>query len=118
MTISKYDEVIDSRDVIELIKELRDEQEAGTADDNDLQLLEELVALENEAVDYAPDWQYGAELIADDYFTYYAIQMLKDSGDLPDDLPSYVEIDENATAENIKQDYTPVDFGGETFWVR
>ncbi len=46
------------------------------------------------------------------------MEMLSDIGDLPRDIPHYIVIDEDATARNIQQDYTSVDFDGATYWVR
>ena len=50
--------------------------------------------------------------------TDYAFEMLEDCGTLPKDLPSWIVIDRDATAENMKADYTSVDFDGVTYWVR
>jgi len=61
------------------------------------------------------DW-YPMTFIADEYFTEYAIDMLKDCGELP--IPHYIVIDEKATAENIQQDYSPVLIEGVTYWCR
>lgn len=80
--------------------------------------LRALTALADEATDYAPDWQYGATLIRDGYFAEYAEELCKDIGDLPQNIPDYIVIDWEATAENLKQDYTEVDFDGETYWIR
>jgi hypothetical protein len=63
------------------------------------------------------DW-YPVTLICDSYFTYYAREMLEDCGTIPRDLPSWVEIDWDATARNVRMDYTPVDIDGVTYWYR
>jgi hypothetical protein len=39
-------------------------------------------------------------------------------GDMPKEIPSYIVIDWDATAENIQADYTSVDFDGVTYWIR
>lgn len=80
--------------------------------------LNALRALQDEAEGYAPDWQHGATLIRDSYFVEYAEELCKDIGDLPKDIPHYIEIDWRATADNIRQDYTSVEFDGVTYWVR
>lgn len=79
--------------------------------------LKSLKALAEEAGS-SPDWEYGESLIRDSYFTEYAQQLLEDCGDLPRDLPSYIEIDWEATARNLQVDYFSVDFDGETYWIR
>jgi hypothetical protein len=43
---------------------------------------------------------------------------LEDVGDLPRGIPSYIVIDWAATADNLKVDYTEVDFDGVTYLVR
>ena len=69
------------------------------------------------------DWYPGA-MIADRHFRDYAREMLEDCGDIPRDLPSYIEIDWEATARNIRLDYTPIEVEHPkmsrklTFWVR
>lgn len=125
MTISNTDDVIDSRDVIERIEELEGER----ADIEDIQLLvdwdeenkaelEALKAFADEAEGYSEDWRYGATLVRDSYFEDYARELLEDIGDIPRGLPHYIEIDWEATARNIRMDYTEVDFDGVSYWVR
>ena len=132
--ISNSDDVIDSRDVIERIEELEaivlpihnvetgeDELDPSVTDDERKDATAELDALKtlaDEAEGYCPDWKYGATLVRYSYFTEYARELLEDCGDLPKNLPSYIEIDWDATARNIRQDYTSVEFDGVTYWVR
>lgn len=142
--ISNTDDVIDSRDVIARIEELEAERDetpcdcepgaldedhcictdegkaARWANDNpeDAAELEALSSLAEEAEGYAADWQHGEVLIRDSYFTAYAMELLQDIGDLPKDIPHYIVIDEEATARNIQIDYTSVEFGGVTYWIR
>lgn len=106
--------------------EAKDQQEIVAAaidalaewDDEYATELQTLTALQDEAEWYCSDWQDGAALIRESYFTEHAIEMLKDIGCLPAKIPHYVVIDEEATAENIKADYTSVEFDGATYWVR
>lgn len=77
-----------------------------------------LLALQEEAEGYAPDWKYGCTLVRDSYFTDYCEELVKDIGDLPKDIPGYLVIDWEATAENLKADYTSVEFDGVEYWVR
>ena len=81
---------------------------------------DELKALRDlmEEAGSSPDWEYGESLIRDSYFTEYAQQLLEDCGELPPDLPSYIEIDWEATARNLRVDYFSVDFDGVTYWIR
>lgn len=141
--ISNNADVLDSRDVIARIEELQEERdqypfgedsdpenddpaklhaeqhkgwaEANPEDAAELAALESLAA---EAEGYADDWKHGATLVRDTYFTDYAMEMLQDIGDLPKNIPPYVVIDKEATAQNIRADYTSVDFDGVEYWVR
>ena len=139
--VRNTDDVIDSRDVIGRIEELEEERQdlvdtlfsyeedgddkaAFEAKDTlaewDADNADELKALKdlaNEAGS-SPDWEYGESLIRDSYFTEYAQQLLEDCGELPPDLPSYIEIDWEATARNLRVDYFSVDFDGVTYWIR
>jgi hypothetical protein len=133
--ISNLDDVIDSRDVIARIEELREEIKEIEGEDFDAakvaigeiddpvpgELREELTKLEAlaaEASGYAPDWEHGETLIRDSYFTDYAEELCKDCGALPRDIPHYIEIDWEKTADNIRVDYTEVDYDGVSYWIR
>ena len=62
---------------------------------------------------------YGCDyLVNDSYFAEYARDLVEDCGDIPRDLPHYIVIDWDATADNIRQDYTAFEFNGRTFWGR
>ncbi|MCK5605078.1 hypothetical protein KAR91_24525 [Candidatus Pacearchaeota archaeon] len=64
--------------------------------------LNSLKAVAEECEGYG-DWAYGETLISEVYFTEYCMEMLKDIGDLPQDIPSYIAIDEEQTAEKLKR---------------
>lgn len=136
-------DIIDSRDVIDRIEELEayfgeeiteketelDPDDADLieklgidfSDADDLRELLQLVALANEASNYTPDWNYGEVLINDDYFTEYAQELAEDLGLYPAEnsssWPLYC-IDWDRAAEDLKMDYSQVEFDGHTFWVR
>lgn len=63
------------------------------------------------------DW-YPVTLINDDYFVEAMKELCADIGDIPRDLPSYIEIDWEATAKNLRVDYSSTEFDGVTFWYR
>lgn len=66
------------------------------------------------------DWTYGATLIHEDYFEDYARELADDLG-LCDDRKAqwpHTCIDWAQAADELKQDYTSVDFDGETYWIR
>jgi hypothetical protein len=61
---------------------------------------------------------YAGNLVKDEYFEDYARELLEDCGEIPRNLPHYIAIDWETTARNIRVDYTPVDFDGQTYWAR
>jgi hypothetical protein len=63
------------------------------------------------------DW-YPVTLVSDKYFEDHARELLDDCGVIPKDLPHYVAIDWETTAQNIQVDYTPVEIDGLTYWYR
>ena len=116
MEITNQDDTIDSRDVIEKINKLEDAYD----DLNQLEMAE-LVALKELADDAMCDeWEYGEVLISENYFTEYCKELCEDIGDVPKDLPWYIEsnIDWDGVARDIKIDYTAVDFDGEAYFIR
>ena|SRR5688572_20432045 len=132
--ISNSDDVIDSRDVIARIEELEGERDSWEPDaeiahvegvtwedanPDDAAELKALEALAEEADGYASDWKYGATLIRDSYFEDYARELASDLGMMKDDLSwPHNCIDWERAAEELKQDYTSVEFDGVTYWVR
>lgn len=112
--ITNSDDIIDSRDVIERIRYLQ-----GTKDEGERAELTALEALQDEADGYAPDWKYGCALIRNSYFEDYARSMAEDIGAIKKDMVwPCNHIDWEAAAEELKQDYTSVDFDGVEYWVQ
>ena len=119
--IRNTDDMIDSRDVIKRIEDLRAERddmgdawEAGRPEDaSELAALE---ALQLEAEDYAPDWTYGTQLIRRSYFAQAMDEMVQECYERPKNLPSWMTITYDYDA--LEQDYTSVDFDGVEYLVR
>jgi len=80
--------------------------------------LEVLKALAEEAEGETSGWSDGVTLINEDYFTEYAQDLVRDIGYLPSNLPGYIVIDWGATADNLKEDYSTVDFDRETYYIQ
>ena len=142
-TITNDIDIIYSRDIIERIKELKEnfsicphcregllEEESintNKCPDCEQKLLEsdeinELGALKN-IVDQASgceDFEHGEGLIHESFFTEYCEQLCEDIGDIPSNLPWYIEsnIDWDGVADHIKQDYTEIDFDGVIYFIR
>lgn len=123
-------DIIDSRDVIERIEELEGMDERDEEEEYELKALRALAdeASGSRAVlpglrpvlrRYATDWNYGQALIRDSYFEEYARELAGDIGAIEDDAgwPNR-HIDWEAAADELKQDYTSVDFDGVTYWIR
>lgn len=116
--ISNTDDVIDSRDVIARIEELEAE-DVGMLPADEFSELWALKALADEASGYAADWQYGEMLIHDDYFETYAQELAEEIGAVdPEAGWPLNRIDWESAADDLKIDYTSVEFDGETYWIR
>ena len=123
--IDSSEDLIDSRDVIARIEYLEDEAEecaeckAETCVDSDHAEYRTLKALAEEAEGYASDWTYGATLIRESYFVTYAQELAEDIGAVKSDAEWPARhIDWEAAADELKQDYTEVEFDGVTYLVR
>ena len=113
--ICRTDEMIDSRDVIARIEELVDDEDRDEADNDELKALQ---ALADEAGGNS-EWDYGEVLIADHYFKTYAQQLAEDIGAIDSNASwPLTRIDWEAAANDLKVDYTEVDFDGESYWIR
>lgn len=113
------DDDTDPKDVAEVADALEDAQEALNAweahESEELRLLKEFA---EEVEDYCVDYKHGETLIRESYFTEYVEEMVKDCYGFPQDIPSFVEIDWEETAENVKVDYSEADFDGVTYYFR
>ena len=137
--ISKYDDIIDSRQVIERIDELTeaigetdacvqadgDECHCGMPlDSHDVdEERDELAALKAlaEEASTSPDWTYGEALVRDSYFKTYAEELADDIGAVDQDLSNrwpYTYIDWEQAARELQQDYMAVDYDGVMYWIR
>lgn len=145
-TIGSSADFIDIRDVIarfeELEPELTDAHSATAAADMSFpEWLDETAVnyeaiLQDAAIEYSAlnillgdlkgyggdeqwrgDW-YPVTLIARSHFVDYCEELLQDIGALPRDMPGYLVIDMQATADNLEVDYSTVNFEGNEFLYR
>jgi hypothetical protein len=128
--ISNSDDMIDVRDVIARVEELEAAKEAYAdrmddwqANADNAEELEKLSALLNDLAGYGGDEQwrgdwYPITLIRDSYFVEAMRELCEDIGDFPNGVPSYYVIDWEATARNLRADYSSVEFDGVTYWYR
>lgn len=78
--------------------------------------IEEIDDLENEVS--TSEWYYGLTLILEKDFEDYVQDLITDCDYISKDFPSWIEIDWETTAENVKVDYSEVEFRGETYYYR
>jgi hypothetical protein len=78
-----------------------------------------LTALNEEGEDNVSNWSDGETLIHEDYFTTYAEELAEDCCEIPRNLKwPFNHIDWDAAAEELKVDYTDLDFDGITYYAR
>lgn len=128
-TVSNSDDLIDVRDIIERIEELREQLSDAECRDkldnneerDELKTLEELMeSLEGTGGDeqWEGDW-YPLTLIRDSYFQAYAEEFAEDCGLINKDAkwPNNC-IDWEKATRDLQYDYTPIDYEDVTYWVR
>lgn len=124
--IDNSEDVLDVRDIIARYEELEalfDGREDGGISAEEVEEMNALKAFLDGLKGYGGDeqWEgdwYPATLIRDTYFEDYARELVEETGDMPDGFPSYIEIDWEATARNIRIDYSACEFDGVTYWYR
>jgi antirestriction protein len=121
--ISNTANVIDLRDVTDRIEELENETSDGSEHDETADEFKALTDLLDDLCgnggdhDWRGDW-YPGSLIRDSYFVQAMRELCEDIGDFPNGVPSYYVIDWEATANNLRADYSSVEYDGETYWYR
>jgi hypothetical protein len=113
--VDNYQDILDSRDIIDRIEELEADEESLEPGEKD-----ELGALRKLAGEAgsSPDWGYGETLIRGSYFRDYAQKIAEDCGMIKSDCSwPYTCIDWDQAANELKMDYFRVDFGGVDYWI-
>lgn len=108
----EFDDILFDEEEIESWKE--DWQE-------ELDEIEEIDRVEDEVEDYGGDgFEFGTTLISDYDFQEYCEEFLKDCGYISDNLPPLIEnnIDWSGIADDMRQDYSEVDYQGITYLFR
>jgi len=83
--------------------------------EDELKEIEEIDTIENEL---GSEFDYGVALVDVDDFEEYVEDLLDELGYIPKDFPSWIEIDWEATANNVRQDYTEVEYQGNSYLGR
>lgn len=123
------DEYFFSRDVIARIAEIEEEYEADDPEGTFTNVAgmpidvreeyEALIDLRNDAEVNIADWESGETFVSDDYFVEYAKELTSYIADIRTDYEWPLNhIDWYAAADELKQDYTPFEFRGTTYWAR
>jgi hypothetical protein len=121
-TILHLTNTIDVRDIISRIEELEIENDdQALSEDESLELmalLEIMQDLKGGGGDeqWRGDW-YPLTLIRDHYFTEYAQELVHDCYDLKG-VPNFVHIDWEATAREMRMDYSQTTIDGLTYLYR
>lgn len=82
--------------------------------EDEIKEIEEINNIEDECREF----DFGETLIREDEWEDYVKDLLEDCGYIPKDFPSWIEIDWDATANNVKQDYSEVEYQGDTYYFR
>ena len=83
--------------------------------EDELKEIEEIDDVENEL---GSEFEYGVTLVDVDDFEDFVKEDLEDCGYISKDFPTWVEIDWEATANNVRQDYIKVDYQGNSYLGR
>jgi hypothetical protein len=94
------------------------EKELASWDEDYGAELKSLKALQDEG-EGCSDWSHGTALIRDSYFEDYARELADDIGAIDSNAGWPLGcIDWEQAADELKSDYTSIDFDGVTYWVR
>ncbi len=92
----------------------------NTSEKDELDLLTNVI----EQGETSPDWSYGETLIHEDYFTRYIEELVNDCYEFPKEIHenkwpwTHMSMDWEGAAEEAKMDYTTIEAGGETYYIR
>ena len=100
----------------EALKELEEAEDALQKwnDSSDADRRAELIRVKEE---FTGDWS-GETLISANGWVDYVEELVSEIGDMPRNIPSYIVIDWDATADNVKEDYSEIEIDGETYYYR
>ena len=108
-----YEEMTESFEDIRFEEE---EIESWKEDFEDgLKEIEEINSIE---VELGSEFEYGVTLVDVDDWEEYVEELLEDIGYIPKDFPSWIEIDWESTANNVKVDYMEVTYQGNSYLGR
>lgn len=89
---------------------LFEEEEIQSWKEDWLDEIVEITDIEKLEDEIGSEFNYGVTLIHEDDFTDYVKDLLEDCGYIPKVFPSWIEIDWEATTDNVRQDYMEVEY--------
>lgn len=106
-------EILDSRDILARVDELR----GCCVGKEEAEEFRDLLKICEQGEGF-PGWLHGAFFIRDDYFPEYAKELAEDIGMVSGEGSMDTYIDWNQVAEDWKSDYGDLEINGETYWGR
>ena len=84
--------------------------------ENELKQIEDIDTIENECSEFS----YGETLIDEDDFEEYCQEFIEDCGYISKDMPMIISnnIDWTGIADDMKQDYSEIEYQGNTYLYR
>ena len=79
---------------------------------------QQIIEIDKVEDEVGSEFEYGCTLIEEDDFEDYVEDMLIGCGYISKDFPCWIEIDWKATSENVKQDYSELEYKGDTYYFR
>lgn len=106
-------------DMTDTFEDIRfEEEEIESWKDDWIDEIEIITDINNLEDEVGSEFEYGVTLIEEDEFEEYCEELVTDCGYISRDFPSWIEIDWEATASNVRQDYSEVDYQGRTYLFR
>ena len=91
---------------------------SDTADDNDIYEFAKLWSFRKDLKDYCLDYRYGEPLVNDDQWADHAQTIVEECYDIDTTTFPGDCIDWNEVANRLQDDYTALEYGATTYWVR
>jgi hypothetical protein len=107
------EDVIDSRDLAQVLKSLEGEDEAEL-DDEQKELLSALQELRDNTS--SSGWRYGITFISEDYWEEYCREFADDVGMIDEKSPLSNYIDWGKWADDMQSDYSSIEINGCTYY--
>lgn len=117
-----------NEDGVRSLQELQEEVNGTKSDlamfnteyEDDLELLQDIISQGEDS----PDWSYGETLIHEKYFIAYIEELIHDCYEMPKEFNegkwpfNHLNFDFEGAAEEAKSDYSTIEAGGETYYIR